>query len=294
MGLDYEQERYVRLFVRDTTSWKMGPWQARAMLPLILRKLDRAGVLDISEDGVEGLAAMTDMPLEVTEVGLAWWIKRGALKMVRGNLVMPNFLIAQEATQKDAQRARESRARKRELALAAEAGLVTKRDDSDKKRDGDVTEVDEAVTGGHSVSLRTVPSRTVPSRTVPVEKAPPPPPDPVRKKRRGPIPEDWTPTKGTVDEYAANGIDALASLRRFKNHWLGNGESKVDWERTFQNWVDRDVARGEAKAMPDPGFVPPPAPDDAGPPDPESMAKLRQLRPKSADDLFATKKPRQA
>jgi hypothetical protein len=200
MGLDHKQERYIKVFVKDTSNWLLGPWQARAMLPLIMRKLDRAGILDLGEEGIEALAVHTSMPIEIVETGLSWWIQRGTLKLVRGNLVMPNFMEAQEATQDDAQRARESRARRREVAMAVEAGLVTKRDDDvtnrdDRagtsattsttaangagatavqaaydvtkrdatitKRDAVVTKADDTVTTGHNQSLLTVLNSTV-------------------------------------------------------------------------------------------------------------------------------------
>jgi hypothetical protein len=38
--MDWANERYVRLFVRDTTTWKLLPWQSRLLLPAILRKLE--------------------------------------------------------------------------------------------------------------------------------------------------------------------------------------------------------------------------------------------------------------
>ena len=48
MALDWANERYeVRLYTRDTPNWTVAPWEARAVLPLILRKLDRKGILDL-------------------------------------------------------------------------------------------------------------------------------------------------------------------------------------------------------------------------------------------------------
>ena len=43
--MDWANERYVRLYTRDTVTWKMWPWEARAIFPLLMRKVDRAGVL---------------------------------------------------------------------------------------------------------------------------------------------------------------------------------------------------------------------------------------------------------
>jgi hypothetical protein len=118
--MDWANERYVRLFVRDTTTWKLLPWQSRALLPLILRKLDRAGVIDLGEDGEEGLAAVVEVPLEFLQEGLPALLKREVFKMAHGKFVMPNFMAAQEAKQSDAQRKRESREIQRLAAMRSQ------------------------------------------------------------------------------------------------------------------------------------------------------------------------------
>ena len=61
----WEDERYVRLYTRDTATWKLLPWQAKCLLPLLLRKMDRAGTAEVGEPAGEGIAALTDMPLEL-------------------------------------------------------------------------------------------------------------------------------------------------------------------------------------------------------------------------------------
>jgi hypothetical protein len=147
--VDWANERYVRLFVRDTTTWKLLPWQARALLPLILRKLDRAGVIDLGEDGEEGLAAMVEVPLEFVQEGLPSLLKRGVFKMAHGKFVMPNFLAAQEAKQSDAQRKRESRENQRLAAMRSQ--VVTDCHSSSES---------QAVTGCPPVSVLVTPDQT--------------------------------------------------------------------------------------------------------------------------------------
>jgi hypothetical protein len=76
-------------------------------------------------------------------------------------------------------------------------------------------------------------------------------------------------------------VDALASLERFRNYWLGkSGRSatKVDWERTFTNWVLEDIARGRAGLLerPSTGEPPQPAPDALAPAD--ASAHLERLQ----------------
>lgn len=118
--MDWANEKYVRLFIRDTTTWKLLPWQSRALLPLVMRKLDRAGIIDLGQDGEEGLAAVVEVPLEFLQAGLPSLLKRDVLRLLAGRLVMPNFLAAQEARQSDAQRKRESRENQRLAAMKSQ------------------------------------------------------------------------------------------------------------------------------------------------------------------------------
>lgn len=170
MPMRWEDERYVRLYTKDTATWKLLCWQAKCLLPLLLRKVDRAGIADIGEDLVEGVAALVDMPPELVANGLHGdGFKHGLLTrevfVVHGALlVMPNYIEAQEAKQSDAARQRAHRERARDLARAG--GVVTKRD--------------ETVTAGHTASHAVtpslaVPSRALPSRAEPEQQSPPPP-----------------------------------------------------------------------------------------------------------------------
>lgn len=115
--MDFANERYVRLYVRETTTWKLLPWEGQALLPQLLRLVDRAGVLDLG--GVEPWEAVAahlpKWPEDVIRVGLDALMKREVVE-IRDSLVWPRFLEGQEMAASDAQRARESRAKRRELA----------------------------------------------------------------------------------------------------------------------------------------------------------------------------------
>jgi hypothetical protein len=114
VSLDFSNERYVRVYTRDTTTWKLCDWRARTVLLHLLRKVDRSGVLDVGEDGVAGLAAVLELPLEeIVEPGIAQLVKRGTVEQTAGAYVLPNFLEAQETPATDAQRQRDSRERRR-------------------------------------------------------------------------------------------------------------------------------------------------------------------------------------
>jgi hypothetical protein len=110
--MNFSDERYVRIYTRDTITWKLLGWEGRFFLTMLLRKVDRAGTLEL-EAGLEGLAVLCDMPEDITERGLAACLKRGSVVQDGNRLLIPNFLTAQEAKQSDAQRQREYRARQK-------------------------------------------------------------------------------------------------------------------------------------------------------------------------------------
>ena len=53
--MDWSNERYVRVYTRDTTTWKILSWEARALLQFLIRKVDRSGVVDTGRHGARGL-----------------------------------------------------------------------------------------------------------------------------------------------------------------------------------------------------------------------------------------------
>lgn len=105
----WEDERYVRLFVRDTTTWKLLPWQAKCLLPLILRKLDRSGLAEVGKTPERGIAALIDVPEELVKEGLPALLREEIFLLQGGVLSMPNFVAAQECLSSSAQRKRAQR-----------------------------------------------------------------------------------------------------------------------------------------------------------------------------------------
>lgn len=153
MSLDWANERYVRVYTRDTTTWKLCDWRARTVLLHLFRKVDRSGVLDVGDDGVAGLAAVLELPLEeIVEPGIAQLVKRGTVEMTSDAYIIPNFLEAQETPASDAQRQRAAREKRRA---------------SKRNRDEAVTNRDASVTHGHDTSRGVTPSLPVPDRSDP-------------------------------------------------------------------------------------------------------------------------------
>jgi hypothetical protein len=148
--MDFANERYVRVYTRNTTTWKRLGWQGQLVLMQVLRLADRAGVVDIDDmDPADAISLHTDVPLTITREGIARCLELGSVKHVEGQLLLPRYMEAQECAQSDKQRQRESRERRRDLAKSEDS--VTFRD-----------EKSQSVTDGHSVPSRAVPSLTVP------------------------------------------------------------------------------------------------------------------------------------
>lgn len=160
----WEDERYVRVYVRDTADWLALGWEAQALFMLSMRKCDRAGLLDLGKAGTRGLAALVGMPHEVVQRALPTLVEDGCVSLNGSTLVIRNFIEAQEASQSDAQRKRESRGRARDRAATSghESGQVV------EVESRTVTASPGSVTSGHAESQVVTPSCAVPCRAEPI------------------------------------------------------------------------------------------------------------------------------
>jgi hypothetical protein len=96
----WADERYVRVYTRDTGEWLALGWEAQALFIFALRKADRAGIVQTGKAGARGLAGMTGVPLEVVERVLPLLLEDGCLRECDGGYIVPNFIAAQEAMQR--------------------------------------------------------------------------------------------------------------------------------------------------------------------------------------------------
>jgi hypothetical protein len=123
--VDFSDEHYIKLFTRDTPTTLMWPWQTVALWPNLLRRLDKAGVLDLgTRDTMRRLAVTVRLPVEVVEAGLPTLLDDGSVELIDGRLVAPKFLDAQESRKTDAAKARDYRGRKRDMARAKSTVLL--------------------------------------------------------------------------------------------------------------------------------------------------------------------------
>lgn len=170
----WEDERYVRLYTRDSPEWLALSWHARGLLALIMRALDRAGILKVGRLGLKGVAVAVHAPWADIEVPLLELLDDGCLVFdeTSQSVVMPNFMAAQDAPQSDAARKRASRERALASAMAPRpsghvSGPQVTTSDAQSQSVTDSHVQSRSVTSGHSV-----PSRAVPSRAEPIPQTP--------------------------------------------------------------------------------------------------------------------------
>jgi hypothetical protein len=190
----WEDERYVRIYTRDTPDWLALGWEAQALFVFTTRKCDRAGILELGRSGTRGLAALVVMPLEVVERALPILLSDGCVQMNGTTLVIPNFIEAQETPQSDAQRQREARARARDRAQSRNVTEASR----------NVTTVTDPVTPRHAL---VTPNCAVPCRAVPQSALDDKPaPVPANHRKRGMV----SPGEASARPYAVALHDLLA------------------------------------------------------------------------------------
>lgn len=136
--MDWPNEKWVKLYTRDTDDHLVLSWQARAVWHEMIRKFDRSGLIEMKR-GRRGLAALIRIPLEVVDAAIPELVEDGRLRELPNGYFAPNFMEAQEATSSNSQRQRESRERRRakanatvtlsEPAVTEDATVVTNRDE---------------------------------------------------------------------------------------------------------------------------------------------------------------------
>lgn len=114
----WEDEQFVKVYTRDTGDWLALGWEAQALFLLLLRKVDRAGLLHVGRSRRRGVAGMTGMPLDVVERTLPVLLEDGCLKECEAGYLVPNFIAAQEARQSDRARKAAQRQKDRDIASA--------------------------------------------------------------------------------------------------------------------------------------------------------------------------------
>ena len=130
--MNWSDERYVRVYTRDTPEWLCLSFLGQGLFCLLLRKVDRAGVLPLGKLGKRAVAVAVGFPGDWSRIepALEELLNDGCVRIEGDLLVVPNFIEAQECKQTDKQRARKHREKTRDLAKLG-LRVVTGRDDDD-------------------------------------------------------------------------------------------------------------------------------------------------------------------
>lgn len=131
--MDFANERYVRLYCRDSTEWKRLKFEGQAVWMLLYRKADRSGVLQLAGlEPWEAAALHCAIPELIAKIGVERILERGWAVHDGDRLVFPRYAEANETPKSNAQRLRESRARR---ALTRIASQTTQNESQPTQRD---------------------------------------------------------------------------------------------------------------------------------------------------------------
>jgi hypothetical protein len=116
LRLAWSDERYVRVYVRDTLDWAALSWDAQALWCQLNRKATRTGRIDLGRVGRRGVAALLGRAelAERIDAALGELLEDGCVRLDGSALVIPDFVEAQEAVASGGKRMRELRERRRE------------------------------------------------------------------------------------------------------------------------------------------------------------------------------------
>lgn len=130
--MDWSNERYVRLYTRETAEWRAFCWQAKACLPLMLMHADRIGLVAMrpGPSRMRLLAGLIGIPEDVVSAGVADLVVDGCLIETDAGFIFKNFIEAQEAEASNAKRCREYRERLRNSEIDT-LRVATTLDESD-------------------------------------------------------------------------------------------------------------------------------------------------------------------
>lgn len=147
--MQWEDERYVRVYKRDTADWLALSFDAQGLFCLLLRKVDLSGRLALGRHNTKAVAVvMNQVALWDSRLkpALDELLSDGCVELQPDCLFVPNYEAAQQAVASPRLRKRIQRQRDAE---------ETERDRTDTNRDAEVTNsqvMSRAVTDGHARS----------------------------------------------------------------------------------------------------------------------------------------------
>jgi hypothetical protein len=160
----WEDERYVRVYTRDTPGWLSLSFDAQSLLVLLLRKVDRAGLLSLGKLGPRAVAVVIGHGAQWKRIepALQELLDAGTAVINGDTLAIPNFVAAQETPASGAQRTRDWRERQQVSALRdAAARDVSSRFGDETSQN--VTTCDETSQNCDAVTKPVTPNYAYPS-----------------------------------------------------------------------------------------------------------------------------------
>ena len=255
--MNFEDETYVRLYVRDTKTWLRLGFEGQCVLMFLLRKLDKAGVLDGMDEPESDVALVTGVPLGIVTVGLERLLRWEVFQLFGNRLVMPNYLKAQNAIRNDKARQRDMREKR-----LAQSRLVTLRDSGVTPRDESSREPTPDDAASHGVTLHSADllSTELPCAEDP-DRAPEAPPVPGLLRvvsdsgvRTLTMPSE-TPPKVYLDMAIMNAVSREQAISTWKHYW-GAGLPRGGVEKLHPWLCERAKDRANQLARASPGIVP--------------------------------------
>lgn len=242
MAIDWANEHFVRVFTRDTDEELLLSWEARAVWHEMLRKCDQSGLI-VTKRGVQGLAALIRVPVEVVERVLQELLDDGRIRSIATTgFVIPNYMEAQFTPRSDRSRKETERTRRRIEALGMPTRTVSNNRAAGSTDENHVDSHESGsrdVTPGHAESRHVTHNITGQDSAVHVAR---PAPTrmisdsyPEKHSGRSKISETWIPRERERLIAAELGLDCDAEAREFLSYWLSEGKTKADWNRAFES-----------------------------------------------------------
>lgn len=160
LRLQWSDERYVRVYCRDTAEWLALSWDAQGLYVLLLRQATRAGTIPLGRLGRQAVAAILHRADLWPRLGSALeeLERDGCIQVVGDTLVFTDFVEAQEAVSSGAARTRAWREKhQKPQAGGDEASREPEAQAGDgpsPRRDGALPPTDEASPGDETSAKR--------------------------------------------------------------------------------------------------------------------------------------------
>jgi hypothetical protein len=107
--MNFEDEPYVRLYTRKTLTHRLLGWEGRAVQRAMIDEFDAAGIFEIRGDAARCISTITEIPIEIVQVGLARLVETETWVVTARVITWPTYEEAQNCRRSDRLRQRESR-----------------------------------------------------------------------------------------------------------------------------------------------------------------------------------------